>query len=309
MGLCEQELKHYVEAAREYARVTGDKVDPERAADQLPALMMLAQKKTHEAPIVLSFPQSRFTAVRPGPAQLLETTHFIIHHYNDELALLVARGAEYYLERNYRVFLEATPEKPWPKKCDIFIYRSKEEYLEHSHQAEWSPAMASTSAVGGMLDKHQILTYQGVEDLLSSHLSHEITHIIQSAVLNYSGGIPTWLREGTAVRQEPWFKRIRMAKVIREAKEKGRLMTLDQLLQQKGYPNADGVNLFYSQSYALVEAIQQAGNREQFTQFCREAVERPPLEAAERVYGLNREELTKSWERHQDDLMSLLDKP
>jgi len=309
LGVCCHELQQYAEAAIEYARVTGEKPDLAKLPESLGPLQMSAKKKTEGSPIILSFAQARFTSVRPGPPQILETTHFIIHHNNDELALLVARGAEYYLQRNYKVFLDEMPEKPWPKKCHIYIYRTKEEYLKNSRQAAWSPAMASTSAIGGVFENHYIMTYQTVDELLPSHLSHEIMHIIQSGIVSYSSGTPTWLREGLAVGQEPWFKRMRMARVIRETRQKGGLLELDQILGQQGYPDPEQVNLFYAQSYALVEALQRSGSKQQFVEFCRQVINAKPLDAVQRVYGLSRDGLTASWKKHEADLASLLDEP
>jgi tetratricopeptide (TPR) repeat protein len=309
LGVCCQELQQYADAALEYARVTGEKPDLGKLPDALGPLQMSAKKKTEESPILLSFVHPRFTSVRPGPPQILETTHFIIHHNNDELALLVARGAEYYLQRNTRVLLDEMPEKPWPKKCHIYIYSTKEEYLKNSRQANWSPAMASTSAIGGVFESHHIMTYQTVDELLCSHLSHEIMHIVHSSIVLYSGGTPTWLREGLAVGQEPWFKRIRLARVIRETRQTGGLLELDQILNQQGYPEAEQVNLFYAQSYALVEAIQRAGSKQQFVQFCRQVINTKPLDAVNQIYGLSRDGLIASWKQHEADLTSLLDEP
>jgi hypothetical protein len=127
--------------------------------------------------------------------------------------------------------------------------------------------------------------------------------------VSYSSATPTWLREGLAVLQEPWFKQMRMARVIRETHEKGGLRELDQVLDQQGYPDAEGVNLFYSQSYALVEAIQRAGTKEQFLEFLRQATKMKPLDAVKQVYGLSKDGLTASWKKHEADLASLLDEP
>jgi len=309
LAVCCHELGRYAEAAVEYGRVTGQKPDLGKLPESLGPVQESARKKTSESPIVLSLARPRFTLVQPGPAQVLETTHFIIHHNNDELALLVAHGAEYYFERNYKVLLDRAPENPWPRKCHIYIYRTKDEYLKNSRQAPWSPAMASTSAVGGLFENHSIMTYQTVDELLPSHLAHEIMHIIHTSIVSYSSATPTWLREGLAVLQEPWFKRLRMARVIREAREKGSLLELDQVLDQQGYPDADKVNLFYSQSYSLVEAIQRAGTKEQFVDFLRQATKIKALDAVKQVYGLSREALVTSWKKHEADLASLLDEP
>lgn len=308
LAVCYHELERYAEAAREYAVVTGEKPDLSALPGSLGALQQRAKKKTESDPIILSFRKPSFTDVRPGPTQVLETEHFIIHHHNDEMAVLVARAAEYFLRRNYKVFLDAMPENCWSKKCDVFIYRTHEEYLQQSHQPSWSPAMASTTGIAGQLERHHIMTYQTVEDLTASHLTHEITHIIHGAVVHYHGSNPIWLREGIAVRQEPWFKRMRMARIIREAQNDGKLLTLEQVIEQKGYPPGELVDLFYAQSYALVTALQRSGGKEQFTQFCRQACTAKALAAVKEVYGLDRDELEKRWKKHEADLMSLLDK-
>ena len=309
LAVCCHELGQYGEAGVEYARVTGEKPDLGKLPESLGPLQESARKKTSESPVVLSLARPHFTLVQPGPPQILETTHFVIHHNNDELALLVAHGAEYYYERNYKILLDQAPENPWPRKCHIYIYRTKDEYLKNSRQAAWSPAMASTSAVGGVFESHSIMTYQTVDELLPSHLAHEIMHVIHSSIVSYSSATPTWLREGLAVLQEPWFKQMRMARVIRETHEKGGLRELDQVLDQQGYPDAEGVNLFYSQSYALVEAIQRAGTKEQFLEFLRQATKMKPLDAVKQVYGLSKDGLTASWKKHEADLASLLDEP
>ena len=307
LAVCYHELDRYEDAAREYAVITGEKPDLAKLPASLTDLQKRAKLKTETDPIILSFRQPRFTDVRPGAMQVLETKHFIIHHHNDEMALLIARGAEYYLKRNYRVFLDDMPENPWTKKCDIFVYNTKEEYLRNSRQAAWSPAMASTTGIAGVLERHHIMTYQQIEDLLASHLPHEITHIVHAAVIHYSRANPTWLREGIAVRQEPWFKRFRMARIIQEAQADGKLLTLEQIVTQKGYPDAKLVDLFYAQSYALVEALERTGTRGQFTQFCRQVTSMEPLEAIKQVYGLDRDEVLECWKKHEADLVSLLD--
>lgn len=82
-------------------------------------------------------------------------------------------------------------------------------------------------------------------------------------------------------------------------------MTLDQILSQVGYPKEDLVNVFYAQSYALVEAIYRSGNPDQFTLFCKEALHGDAVRAYQLLYGLDRQELTKRWQKQQDDLISL----
>jgi len=309
LGLCYQQLKRYENAAREYAYVLGREPDLTRLPDSLAPLQLAAQNKAKESPIILSFSKPRFTTVSPGRPRKLETEHFVIYHHNDELAKLVARGAEYYLRRNYRVFLDDMPERPWSVKCGIHLYRTQQEYLDHSRQASWSPAMASTRGIDGRLLAHHVKSYQTVENFLPSHLSHELTHIIHAAVVGYSGRIPIWLREGAAVRREPWFKRIHLSRAIRDAAKTGKLMTLEQILTQKGYPEEKRVKLFYAQSYALVETLEQAGTREQFTRFNREILRKEALEAARDVYGLGKQELVRRWKKHENNLIGLLENP
>jgi hypothetical protein len=100
-----------------------------------------------------------------------------------------------------------------------------------------------------------------------------------------------------------------MARVIKDAHEKGGLLELDQVLEQQGYPDAEKVNLFYSQSCSLVDAIQRAGTKEQFVEFLQQATKIKALDAAKQVYGLSREGLVASWKKHEADLASLLDEP
>jgi hypothetical protein len=222
---------------------------------------------------------------------------------------MVAHGAEYYLQRNYEELLGRMPEQPWSKKCDIFIFPNQETYLKRSRQAPWSPAMAGSTAIGGRLTEHHIMTYQSVEDLLSSHLSHEIMHVIHSAMVDYHGGIPIWFREGLAVKMEPWYKHLRMARVMRDGRASKTLFTLEELTAQQGYPAEDRVDLFYAQSYALTNAIYRSGSPEQFVRFCHEILDKDVLEACQSVYDLGPDELQKRWETHEADLVSLLNNP
>ena len=309
LGVCYHELKRYEDAARAYARVIGDEPDLEGLPDSLAPLQLAAKNKAEQDPIMLTFETRHFTTVLPGPPRRLETEHFVIHHHNDRLARLVARGAEYYLKRNYQVFLKRMPPNAWSKKCDIYIYKTQKQYLADSRQAEWSPAMASTRGVNGILIDHHVKTYQTVENLLSSHLSHELTHIIHGAVVNYAGRMPIWLREGIAVRQEPWFKRFRMARAIRDARKDGKTMTLDEIFAQKGYPEESRVKVFYAQAYALVETLERAGTREQFMAYNHLLLQRKPLDALQTVYGLDRDAFQKRWQKHENDLIALLSAP
>lgn len=305
LGVVYQQLGRNRDAAERFARVAGAALsgDPVEA---LPKLFPLAEKWSRENPLVVSFDESPWTTAAPV-MKVLETEHFDIRYYNRELADLTGQAAEYFYERIYRELTGGMPKTPWPRKCGIYLYRTPEEYLEQSKREAWSPASAQTTARDGVLRDHRIMTSQLAKDLLSSHIPHELTHIIQAAMLDYSTEMPSWLREGTAVHFEPWFKHRYLAEILTQERNSDKFFQLEDLVQTKGYPEESRVSLFYAESVVLVEALLKSKDLPTFQRFCRLSLVRPFHEAVQGAYGMTEEEVRKLWEERMDAYQALPD--
>ncbi len=271
--------------------------------ESLKSLYDLAGDKVRQTVLRVTWEDNRWAEASKN-VQVLTTEHFNIYHHNKELAEIVAETAEYFYGRIYRE-LGQTPPKNWPSKCGIWIYRTKEEYLKASGQDNWSEANAKTVSAEGVLKEHSIMTYQTVRNLESSHLPHELTHIIQSAVFDYSTHIPVWLKEGLAAGGEPWFKQRVMGEVLTKERRSEQAFTLQQLTSQKGYPAAERVRVFYAQSIALVRALLKQKDMDTFNRFTKQLTTENFEATLKDVYGMTPEEIEKSWNQEMDAMEAM----
>lgn len=294
-------LGRHRDAASRFSKISGKAMDWTKAGPSFRELYDLAGKRVQGVRLVVRCPKSPWHDVGPE-MKLLETTHFKIYHHNDELAKLTAETAEYFYERTYRQLTGKVPVRDWHKKCGIYLYASREEFLKQSGQDSWAEANAKTVSVGGRLKDHRISTFQTARNLLSSHVPHELTHIIQAAMFNFSTRIPMWLKEGLAVHNEPWFKHSFLAEVLDKERNSDKYFKLEKLVGQKGYPEEGRVRIFYAESLALVETLLNLKDMDTFNRFTRLTISVPFRKALRRSYGISVEAVEKLWQERLDTI-------
>lgn len=230
-------------------------------------------------------------------AQLIETEHFKIYHHNTYVGNQVAKTAEHILKAQAELFQLNIDGPKW-RKCDLFLYASRDEYVKKGLQRDWSGGSTTVRIAGGEVLEATIATFQDSPSLLNSVLPHEINHMVLHLLLGEQRTkYPLWISEGLAVTQEPIFKRNYMQRQLAQAADNGTLLPLEDVVRDKYYPaDPDEVTLFYAESYSLVAMLLESGDIHTFLSFAQKAKTAPIFQALNEYYGFRTDaELTSKW--------------
>ncbi len=172
------------------------------------------------------------------------------------------------LERHFADLAPIFSIKGFKKRCFLYVHPTQKQYHEATGTSAWSPASATWKSKFGDLLSHEIHTYFGCPQLLSSVLRHELTHILLAAHLDYKEVIPLWANEGIAILSEPDFKHQYYTRLIRQNALQKKLIPVAAIIGKKAYyPREDEVRLFYAQSYSLTRYLTDKMGLELFLAF------------------------------------------
>jgi len=194
-----------------------------------------------------------YAAIATGPSRNLETEHFCIVHYNDELAREVAARAEAARER----VLSALSLEGWQGKARFFIHRTQAEYAAMTGEPEWTGGYSKIVGAG-LSANLEIHSWQTSPRLLTCVLPHETTHLVIYSNSRDTSLLPMCLHEGFAVMMEPRFRGEYFMDFLRERLKRQDFIPLAELLARSDYPH--NTEVFYAEGYALLEClVQQKG--------------------------------------------------
>ncbi|MDD5258813.1 MAG: peptidase MA family metallohydrolase [bacterium] len=210
-----------------------------------------------------------------------ETENFKIYAHNEEVCAEVAED----IEEVYQRIIEDLRYKIKPtKKIKIYIFKNNEEYHSKIRQPMWS--------VGRVIyNKNSFYSYEGVN--LSGLIPHEITHLLLYNFMErqYEPVSMRWLSEGLATYEESKIVRSSLINNLRSKVallKQGRQYSMQDLISSDVLKtrNTDLINLWYAQSFSMVEfMITQLGKAE-FNEFCLNLKEYNDVEAAlNKTYG------------------------
>ncbi len=227
--------------------------------------------------------------------KIYKSDHFSVYYEgNLGFAQRVGYKAEEYYKRIDRNIGFTRFGKFWTfdKRCKIYIYANKKNYLENNDIPSWSAGFANYK-------KREIVSYKESINFLTSLLPHEMTHLI---LADYIGNnIPLWFNEGLAVNMELTSKS-RYINVIKKELEKGKNLSIYEVLDKTNYPeDKEKVLLFYSVSYSLVDFLRSKGQY-RFTNLCRALRDGRNFEDALKTsyqfdFG-SLDKLDKKWQEH-----------
>lgn len=123
-----------------------------------------------------------------------KSAHFIIKYKECAkkfLDKLVERVEDGYREITQKLGFFREEPWLWENRAEIYIYNSREEYLQFTGMPSWSSGCAQPL-------KKLIYTYCGSYDFFNSTLDHELTHLIFREYIK-DAIIPLWLDEGVAM--------------------------------------------------------------------------------------------------------------
>jgi tetratricopeptide (TPR) repeat protein len=190
-----------------------------------------------------------YAATSSGPAQKLETEHFLILHYNEALAREVASRAE-----AARLRIVSALDLPgWKGQARIYLHRTRAEYTAHTGQPEWTGGISKFPSEGTRSGAYELHSWQTSPRLLTSVLPHEIAHLVVSSSLPETARLPKALHEGFAVMMEPSFRHDYFLSFLRGRFKSQDFIPLADLLTRHDYPRDP--EFFYAEGYALLEYL------------------------------------------------------
>jgi len=216
--------------------------------------------------------------------------HFIIHYKQAPPGYIneVLRRAEKYYQNitdylGFRRFNFWT----WEKRCKIYIYSSKDEYLKQTDAVSWSRGRVHVL-------KKEITTYVKEEQLLDYILPHELGHIIFREVVGFQKELPLWLDEGVALLQEK--DRDKYLAFARKLIAEEKYVPFDEFFKINSYSQIKP-KIFYSESASMVEFLLEYFGRARFIKFCRKVRDCESWETAfKKVYNQDSlNELEQLW--------------
>lgn len=140
-------------------------------------------------------------------------------------------------------------------------------------------------------NKNSFYSYEGVN--LSGLIPHEITHLLLYNFMErqYEPVSMRWLTEGLAMYEESKIVQSSLVNILRgktELLKKGRQFSMQDLIMAEVLKtrNAELINLWYAQSFSMIEFMITRLGKEKFNEFCLNLKEYNDVEKALRnTYG------------------------
>ncbi len=207
------------------------------------------------------------------------TPNFVVEAPTRRVAQLVAEAAEQQRKAQALRWLgEEMP--PWPEPCRIRVSFAPAAPLVGVAR----PASgASTFAFDKGKVQRQGMELQGpLDQLLSSTLPHEITHIVLAH--HFGEAVPRWADEGAAVLAEDEEDRRRHDDLARQVLgAPKRRIPLRRLLPMRDYP--EDVMALFAEGYALTRFLVERKDRATFLAFVKQGMRDGWDQAARAHYG------------------------
>jgi hypothetical protein len=224
-----------------------------------------------------------------------ETANFRVYHdLSNEWAEQTARIAERTRTAMYRKwFGQVAP--AWSPKCQIFLYKTGQEYSQATGVPAGSPGHSTFQLDGGRVIDRRIDLHVDEGAILIAVLPHETTHVVLAGNFGEQP-VPRWVDEGIAVLSEPRDKIERHLRNLPRHRQDGQLFGVQQLVQMNDYPEPQRIGPFYAQSVSLVEFMAREKGPTVFTRFVRDGLSGGYETALRRHYGYRGfDELERRW--------------
>jgi hypothetical protein len=231
----------------------------------------------------------RYLPQKDGVWSIAETNNFRIFFKGDikpidKMAQVVEDSRQNAYERWF-----GKAEDTWSPKCYLYLDDSGKEFKKAPKNAR-----GYTSAFQKGWNYHRYITVHSDDpDLVDTVLPHEITHAVM--IGHFVDQLPTWADEGMAGIAQRRADFDDFHKLIGRYEHKGKLFSLQTLMEMEGYPD-DDVDLFYAQSALLVEFLIKEKEPKVFVSLLREAKKDGWAPALKQLYGFTSfEDLEKRW--------------
>jgi len=290
-------------AVKEEFPAAGDAATLDRLAGEVRAAIALSPKVAPIGKDYLASIQSRSTrgttAVRHleqrmGAWSVAESDNFrIFHQQNRELAERVAQVAERTRRDMGRKWFGEDGE--WRARCDLYVHPTAEAYSRATGKPPTWTAHSTINLEAGRVVLRRIDLRGDDAELLTASLPHETTHAVLAGHFG-KHHVPRWADEGMALLSEPAARLDLYQHKLLEARQKGLLFRVRDLMTLDDYPEPTRAFAFYMQSISLTDyLVKQPGGSEAFTRFVNEALKSGYEAALQKTYGLDMAALDQRW--------------
>ena len=226
---------------------------------------------------------------------VFKSTHFLVYYNNapdDALNRLTQRAEEYYNEITDELGFTRFNFWTWDDRAKLYLFDTREEYKSATGNPDWSGGQAVAYS-------KVIRTFITAPNFLDNILPHEMGHIIFREMVGFNNpAVPLWLEEGVATYQEkqkvPGVKKYLAGRI-----QNGSFLGLNDMerFDLANSKDKEKVELFYLESYSLLDYLISEFGKDRFVLFCQELRDygdlRRALALAYSFTGL--EELEGSW--------------
>jgi len=228
-------------------------------------------------------PTSTYAAEPDESWEEHKDTHFIIK-YDPDIPSKYIREFSRKCERYYSLIADRLGFNRfdfwlWDDRARVFVYKSKEDYLEDTSRPAWS---------GGSVEvkTKTINTFYGRKDFFETTLPHEMAHIILREFIGDKVDTPLWFDEGVACANEDnsYLKYLLVAKGFMS---KGFAMKISEMEMINSGDELIVPLIFYSTAASLVIYLLEEYNIKDFSRFCTELKEKRDFyKAMKKVYHI-----------------------
>jgi hypothetical protein len=214
-----------------------------------------------------------------------ETANFrVFHNQPTEVAERVARAAESARLAASRKWFNDNG-IAWNPICDVYVYASRQEYLQQTRAPMDSPGHTNIYSEGSRVVAREIHLSGDEKGMLTQVLPHEVAHAVLAG--RFDGRpVPRWADEGMAVHSEPRERVERHLSSLANYRRDGQLFAVRELLTLDHWPQPNRISAFYAQSVSLVDYLCRLKSSDVVTQFMRDAMKSGYEPALERHYGI-----------------------
>ena len=210
-------------------------------------------------------------------------THFIVY-YHPSLPGRYIKDFTKKCERYYDVLTDRLGFNRfdfwlWEDRAEIFIYKTREEYIEGTGRPQWSGASVNVKL-------KRITTFYFDEDFFDVLLPHELGHIVLREFIGMKTDAPLWFDEGVACMNEKdsYIKYLLVAKGFAEKELCIHVSEMERLTSEKDVIFASA---FYSTAASLLIFLIEEYKKDNFVKFLKELRDEEPFyKAMEHVYGI-----------------------
>jgi len=232
--------------------------------------------------------------------RVFKSTHFLVYYHQageDLLNQLTQKAEEYYNEITDEFGFNRFDFWTWDNRAKIYLFDTQEEYRKVNSDLDWSIGLVTVS-------KKCIQSYVAAPGFLNNVLAHELAHIIFREMVGFNNpAVPLWLEEGVATFQERQSKNQSVKSYLAgKGTQTNGFMSLNQLnsFDLMHAKDKQLVELFYLESYSLVNYLIKEFGKDKFVLFCQCLRDYRDLARALRLsYSFDSlQEFENSWKAH-----------